>query len=127
MPQRLAELFADPELARRLGQAGRAAVVARWSLERMVEGYEQLIAEVYRGKCRLSPTIQRRRPRIGRAVRATCCDVALNQRRMRRELWRKTGRQATNSQGPARGFAGRSLPGYYAAWPVAARRRLHGR
>ena len=45
--ERLTELFTDPELAQRMGQAGRAAVVARWSLERMVEGYQDLIAEVY--------------------------------------------------------------------------------
>jgi glycosyltransferase involved in cell wall biosynthesis len=51
---RLGELFADPELALRLGRAGRAAVVARWSLQRMVEGYQQLVAEVYSGKCRPS-------------------------------------------------------------------------
>jgi hypothetical protein len=45
-------LLSRPELARRLGQAGRAAVVERWSLERMVEGYEDLIVEVYRQKSR---------------------------------------------------------------------------
>lgn len=43
-------LLLRPELAQRLGQAGRAAVVERWSLERMVEGYEDLITEVYREK-----------------------------------------------------------------------------
>ena len=45
-------LLSRPELARRLGQAGRAAVVERWSLERMVAGYEDLIVEVYRQKSR---------------------------------------------------------------------------
>jgi glycosyltransferase involved in cell wall biosynthesis len=48
---RLVELFGDARQARHLGEAGRQAVVARWSLERMVEGYEDLIAEVYRRKC----------------------------------------------------------------------------
>ena len=43
-------LLLRPELAQRLGQAGRAAVVERWSLERMVEGYEDLITEIYRRK-----------------------------------------------------------------------------
>jgi glycosyltransferase involved in cell wall biosynthesis len=47
---RLVELFGDARQARRLGEAGRQTVVARWSLERMVEGYENLIAEVYRRK-----------------------------------------------------------------------------
>jgi len=46
----VARLLSRPELARRMGQSGRAAVVDRWSLERMVEGYEDLIAEVYRRK-----------------------------------------------------------------------------
>jgi glycosyltransferase involved in cell wall biosynthesis len=49
--ERLAELFTDTERARRMGEAGRAAVVTRWSLERMVEGYQNLIAEVYSSKC----------------------------------------------------------------------------
>ena len=48
--ERLAELFADPRLAERMGAAGREAVESRWSLERMVEGYQDLIAAVYRAK-----------------------------------------------------------------------------
>ncbi len=51
---RLIQLLADPELARRMGQAGRQAVLDRWSLERMVQGYENLIAEIYSGKCAAS-------------------------------------------------------------------------
>jgi glycosyltransferase involved in cell wall biosynthesis len=49
--ERLAELFTDTARAQCMGQAGRAAAVARWSLERMVEGYQNLIAEVYTRKC----------------------------------------------------------------------------
>ena len=49
--KRLCELFANPALARQLGQQGRASVVAHWSLERMVEGYQQWIAEIYSRKC----------------------------------------------------------------------------
>ncbi len=49
--QRLTELLTDPQRARRMGEAGRAAVVSQWSLERMVEGYESLIGEIYRRKC----------------------------------------------------------------------------
>lgn len=37
--------------AREMGRAGRELVVARWSLQQMVEGYEDLIAEIYRRKC----------------------------------------------------------------------------
>ncbi len=53
---RLIELAGNPALARRLGRAGRAAVVERWSLEKMVEGYQNLIAEIYRRKCRAHGT-----------------------------------------------------------------------
>ena len=48
---RLAELASDRERARRMGQAGRAVVVDHWSQERMIEGYERLIATIYRRKC----------------------------------------------------------------------------
>lgn len=44
-------LLSDPAAARRMGQAGRAKVVANWSLERMVAGYENLIREIYENKC----------------------------------------------------------------------------
>jgi glycosyltransferase involved in cell wall biosynthesis len=45
-------LLADPALATAMGRAGRAVVDARWSLERMIEGYEDLITEIYREKSR---------------------------------------------------------------------------
>jgi len=50
MAERLAELLNDRALARQLGQAGRRLVVADWSLERMVEGYQDLIHEIYSTK-----------------------------------------------------------------------------
>ncbi len=48
---RVTELLSNPQLAARLGEAGRTAVVERWSLERMVAGYEELIAGIYTRKC----------------------------------------------------------------------------
>ena len=51
---RLLELVSNPELAQRMGRSGRAAVVAHWSLERMVQGYQDLIVETYSRKCRVS-------------------------------------------------------------------------
>jgi glycosyltransferase involved in cell wall biosynthesis len=48
---RVAAILADPRLAARLGRAGRAHVVDDWSVARMVEGYEQLIEEIYSSKC----------------------------------------------------------------------------
>lgn len=47
---RAIELFHDRSKARRFGQAGRREVVAHWSLERMVAGYEKLIEEFYQAK-----------------------------------------------------------------------------
>jgi len=48
--QSLIVLLADPALSARMGRAGRASVVAQWSLERMVDGYEALISDIYTRK-----------------------------------------------------------------------------
>jgi glycosyltransferase involved in cell wall biosynthesis len=50
MAARVVELFRDPERAAGLGRAGRAHVVAHWSIQRMVEGYQDLLAGVYESK-----------------------------------------------------------------------------
>lgn len=50
LARRVAELFSDAALARRLGQQGRRLVVERWSLDRMVEGYQELVESIYRSK-----------------------------------------------------------------------------
>jgi glycosyltransferase involved in cell wall biosynthesis len=52
---RVDELLGQPELACRMGQVGRERVVRDWSLERMVEGYQELIERVYTAKCPGSP------------------------------------------------------------------------
>lgn len=41
-------LLEDPALAAAMGRAGRRSVVERCSLERMVEGYQELLARLYR-------------------------------------------------------------------------------
>lgn len=51
LADRWLKLFADRTLNRSLGAAGRAAVEANWSLDRMVYGYEQLICDTYDSKC----------------------------------------------------------------------------
>ena len=51
MAARVVELFGSPRIARNMGRAGRDHVVANWSLERMVEGYQDLIHDIYAGKC----------------------------------------------------------------------------
>ena len=45
------ELLQQPQLAARMGLAGRERVVQNWSLERMVEGYQDLIESIYTAKC----------------------------------------------------------------------------
>ncbi|HEV3345357.1 MAG TPA: glycosyltransferase [Pirellulales bacterium] len=50
LASRVLELFNSPDLARRFGQAGRETVVERWSLDRMVAGYEELIEGIYASK-----------------------------------------------------------------------------
>jgi glycosyltransferase involved in cell wall biosynthesis len=51
LAHRVGQLFDDPSMACRLGAAGRRMVVADWSLERMVAGYEDLVQRVYASKC----------------------------------------------------------------------------
>ena len=59
MTRRVVELLRDPDLAQALGAAGRRHVVSHWSLERMVEGYEDLLTRLYLQKTESSrPTRQ---------------------------------------------------------------------
>lgn len=44
------ELLCNPSAAYKMGDAGRRHVVSNWSLESMVAGYEELIAEIYHRK-----------------------------------------------------------------------------
>ena len=44
-------LLLDPELARRMGRAGRQHVLRHGSLERTVAGYQRLITTIYARKC----------------------------------------------------------------------------
>lgn len=45
--ERISQLLENRPLARQFGAAGRTTVVDRWSLERMVDGYQALIAHLY--------------------------------------------------------------------------------
>ena len=47
---RVLSLFRDPRRAAALGRAGRRHVVAHWSLERMVGGYEELLEGLFEAK-----------------------------------------------------------------------------
>jgi glycosyltransferase involved in cell wall biosynthesis len=48
---RVVELLNGPLRAAALGNAARQRVLENYSLERMVEGYEELIERIYRAKC----------------------------------------------------------------------------
>ncbi len=50
MSSRIVELLTHPQRARVMGAAGRAHVVANWSLDQMVNKYEELIATLYTEK-----------------------------------------------------------------------------
>ncbi|MBN1396051.1 MAG: glycosyltransferase [Pirellulales bacterium] len=51
MADRILELLRDRPRASSMGRAGREEIIARWSVERMVRGYEELIADLYARKC----------------------------------------------------------------------------
>jgi glycosyltransferase involved in cell wall biosynthesis len=52
MADRVIELLADRPRAAAMGRAGREHVIAHWSVDRMVRGYEALIAGIYASKSR---------------------------------------------------------------------------
>ncbi len=52
MADRIVALLADRDRATAMGRAGREQVIARWSIDRTVEGYQDLIAGLYAAKCR---------------------------------------------------------------------------
>jgi len=62
--QNVLALLADRPRAEAMGRAGREEVISRWSVERMVEGYEELIAGIYASKAAESPA---RRPAAAEA------------------------------------------------------------
>ncbi len=52
LAQRVTQLLADPLLAQQFGLAGRERVNRHFSIDRMVEGYQDLLAEIYAAKQR---------------------------------------------------------------------------
>jgi glycosyltransferase involved in cell wall biosynthesis len=51
MAARVVELLRNPDRAAQMGRAGREEVIAHWSIERTVRGYEDLLREIYTSKC----------------------------------------------------------------------------
>jgi glycosyltransferase involved in cell wall biosynthesis len=50
MAARVLDLFGDRNRAAEMGRAGREQVIARWTVDGMVRGYENLIAKIYTAK-----------------------------------------------------------------------------
>lgn len=51
MALRVEQLLNHPHQAASMGRAGREHILSHWSIERMVQGYENLIEDIYRRKC----------------------------------------------------------------------------
>jgi len=54
MAGRVLELLSDADRATTLGRAGREHVIAHWSVDRMVEGYQDMIETIYTTKSKLA-------------------------------------------------------------------------
>lgn len=52
MSARIEHLFRNPAISQEMGAAGRAHIASHWSLDQMVEGYQNLIKTIYLGKVR---------------------------------------------------------------------------
>jgi glycosyltransferase involved in cell wall biosynthesis len=63
MAGRVLELLADRPRAVAMGRAGREHVIAHWSVQAMVQGYENLITEIYRAKCKVPRIVPRENER----------------------------------------------------------------
>ena len=68
MAARLVELLSDRSLVQRFGRAGRERVVNCWSLERMVEGYQKLVHDIYLSKCSALPPPASAPPQLEQAA-----------------------------------------------------------
>jgi len=50
MADRTVRLLSDPNLAATMGRAGREEVIRHWSVDRMIQGYQDMILDIYRSK-----------------------------------------------------------------------------
>lgn len=66
LAQSVLRLLVNPMLRTTMGRAGRMLVQQTGSLQQMVEGYQQLIVDIYRRKCRPAWSAQPDRPRTDR-------------------------------------------------------------
>ncbi|MBN2293688.1 MAG: glycosyltransferase [Pirellulales bacterium] len=58
------DLLACPQKAEEMGRHGREQVITNWSVDRMVEGYQDMIAEIYTQKARgKKTTVSQDKPR----------------------------------------------------------------
>lgn len=75
---RVADLLVDRAQAAAMGRRGRRHVVDHWSSRRMVDGYQDLVTEIYQSKCRRrrQTTEGRKQKAEGSGQKATSPDVS---------------------------------------------------
>jgi glycosyltransferase involved in cell wall biosynthesis len=86
LAQRASQLLTRPAVARAMGSAARCEIIANHSVARMVEGYEQLIEQIYEQKCPGTLLHPADSPSDGRRARWPIrreASVALAERRVR--------------------------------------------
>jgi glycosyltransferase involved in cell wall biosynthesis len=60
MANRVLKLLGDHNRFARFGRSGRKQVMAHWSVDRMVEGYQDLLTDIYAAKCQSATFGERR-------------------------------------------------------------------
>ena len=64
------DLLQNPSLRQKLGAEGRRRVMARWSLQAMVHGYEQLIERIHADKAEAANRFRAAPAKLGRGYAA---------------------------------------------------------
>jgi len=55
--RRVIELWGNPPKAAQMGRTGREHILAHWSLDGMIKGYQNLITRIYDSKCGQPPEV----------------------------------------------------------------------
>lgn len=73
LAEKVTGLLCHPEHAQRMGRRGRQKIIASWSVDRMVQGYEDLITEIYDGKALRPGVSAALTPRVAPNDRTSLC------------------------------------------------------
>ncbi|MFH1923212.1 MAG: glycosyltransferase, partial [Planctomycetota bacterium] len=104
LADRVIELFRNPERAARMGREARERVLARGSVRRMVEGYENLLREIYAAKCgcqvRRQPASERNEQPGPTAIRHSSSSVTDQLQTIGNRLLLAVGRNPWKNRSP---------------------------